>query len=149
MKILGRFSRGLCKECILRAVNLPLKRKALPDPPAVSRFPELRHGPDKICGSFCFFLSDLQSSGMGASVGRNYKKIKLVRFAHNWPPARRACAPEGILGYWKNGKLGYCKIPIDSELNRGISFFLKHHSIIPSFHVRVKNISLKDHLYFQ
>jgi hypothetical protein len=25
---------------------------------------------------------------------------------HNWPPARRAYAPEGMLEYWNNGTMG-------------------------------------------
>ena len=33
-------------------------------------------------------------------------EYELVRFAHNWPPARRAYAPEGMLEYWNNGVMG-------------------------------------------
>jgi hypothetical protein len=30
-----------------------------------------------------------------------------VRSAHNWPPACRAYAPEGMLEYWNDGKMGF------------------------------------------
>jgi hypothetical protein len=33
-------------------------------------------------------------------------EIKLVRFAHNWPPVRWAYAPEGMMEYWNIGFFG-------------------------------------------
>ena len=78
--------------------------------------------------------------------------IKLVHFTlpatamheragYNWPPARRAYAPEGMLEYWNTGILGSGKMVswvivkfLLRKLNRKMSSFLNHHSIIPSFH---------------
>ena len=33
-------------------------------------------------------------------------KAKLVRFVHNWPPARRSYAPEGMMEQWNSGIMG-------------------------------------------
>ena len=93
-------------------VNLPLTGKALPDRPAVSRFPELRHGPGKICGNFYFFLSDLQSSVLVFIYCEVIKKIMLVLFAHNW---NVGILEQWNIVFWENGKLGYCKITLDGN----------------------------------
>jgi len=41
---------------------------------------------------------------------------KLARFAHNWPPAPRAYAPEGILEYWNTGMLGLFCIALKKNM---------------------------------
>ncbi|MDH3885953.1 MAG: hypothetical protein OET63_17165, partial [Desulfobacterales bacterium] len=37
------------------------------------------------------------------------KVHELVRFAHTWPPARKAYAPEGIMEQWNDGIMGYSR----------------------------------------
>jgi hypothetical protein len=37
------------------------------------------------------------------------------RFAQNWNNGTMEC---WNYGFWENGKLGYCKTPLDTELNK-------------------------------
>ena len=40
----------------------------------------------------------------------------IIRSAHNWPPAHRAYAPEGILECWNNGMMGLKKTEFKAHI---------------------------------
>ncbi len=68
---------------------------------------------------------------------------KLVRFAHNWPPARRAYAPEGMMEQWNGGMVGLKEFLIIQISLFSPLFPIFQHSIIPCrMHkqIAIKNI---------